>query len=270
MDPAAIDDVAFLTRSEHRAVVLDRLARRDWTRRDLHDATGISQPTLGRILGRFEDRGWVAKDGTENGHVYGLTPLGELLVDEFSTLLATVETVRELRTVADELPFDELDFDLSLLREATVTTATPENPLAHLRRQDELADRADHVRTLCSAFSPRAVRAQRDRILDGVNTGEAVIEAGALETLTDHPELVATMAGLVETGQVTLYRYDGSVPVMLDLFDDTVGIVPLDDDGLPADVLIESDHERIAAWAEGVFDRYRERAERVRPGDLAA
>jgi hypothetical protein len=47
--------------------VLEKLERDDWTRRDLRDETGISQPTLGRILDGFEERGWATEHRTENG-----------------------------------------------------------------------------------------------------------------------------------------------------------------------------------------------------------
>lgn len=268
MDSTSIGDVAFLTRSEHRAVVLGELADGPRTRREIHDTTGISQPTLGRILGGFEERGWAAKNGSEIGREYALTPLGELIIDEFTSLLDTAATVRELRSVVEQLPFDEMDFDRSLLRKTSITSATPDDPLAHMRRQNELAEDAEHVRTLCSAFSPRAVEAQQDRMLNGVNTGEAIIETGALGKLDDHPELAQAMAELVDLGQLILYAYDGTVPLMLDLFDDTVGIVPLDDDGMPAGTFIESDNPRISTWARDLFESYKKQANSLEPAEL--
>lgn len=268
MDSTSLEDVAFLARSEHRAEVLDRLARDDWTRRELNDTTGISQPTLGRILTGFEDRGWAAKNGTENGREYALTPLGELLAEEFSTLLDTAETVRKLRDVVHHLPFEEMDFHLSLLREARITTAGPDDVLAHMRRQDEVADEADHVRTLCSSFSPAAIQAERDRIVNGDHTGESVVRGDALDTLSADDEVATWLDDIIDSGDATIYRYDGEVPVMLGLFDDTAGIVPLDEGGMPIGAFIETEDPEIWAWVRETLDAYREAAEPIEPGDL--
>lgn len=268
MNTASLDDVAFLARSEHRAEVLDRLTSDEWTRRELHDATGISQPTLGRILSGFEDRGWAIQDGSENGREYTLTPLGELLAEEFSTLLETTSTVRKLRDVVPHLPFDEMDFDLSHLREARITTAQPDDVLAHMRRQDEVADRSDHVRTLCSSFSPSAIQAERDRIVNGDHTGESIVTGDALDTLSADDEIAAWLDDIIASGRATIYRYEGEVPVMLGLFDDTAGIVPLDEDGMPCGAFIETDNEAIRVWVKETLDAYRERAEEVTAGDL--
>lgn len=268
MNTASLEDVAFLARSEHRAEVLDRLTRDDWTRRELHDATGISQPTLGRILGGFEERAWAVKNGADDRRAYTLTPFGELLAEEFATVLETTRTVRELREVVPHLPFEAMDFELSLLREARVTTAQPDDVLAHMRRQDEIADRSDHVRTLCSSFSPGAIQAERDRIVNGDNTGEAIVSGDALDTLSDDDEVAAWLDDIIASGGATVYRYDGEVPVMLGLFDETAGIVPLDDEGMPCGAFIETDDEAITAWVADTLDAYRDRAEAVTAGDL--
>lgn len=268
MDSTSIDDVAFLVRSEHRAEILDRLTRRDWTRRELRDATGISQPTLGRILSGFEERGWVADNGRTNGREYTLTPLGEFLADDFMTLLDTTQTIRKLRGAVEHLPFDEMAFDNALLMETTITIAQPDDTLAHMRRQDALAEESDYVRTLCSSFSPAAIEAQRDRILNGDNTGEAIVAGDALDRLTDDDELAELLGDIIASDKTTFYRYDGPMPIMLSEFDEKVGIIPIGDDGMPCGVFIESDHEEIKAWVVDTLDAYQERATELMTGEL--
>lgn len=266
MNPSSLEDLAFLSRSEHRAAVLDRLSRGARTRPELRDHLGISQPTLGRILGGFEERGWVSK----NGRTYSLTPLGALLAREFSTLLETVETIRTLSEVAHHLPFEQMDFDLSLLREATVTTADSEDVLAHMRRHEALVEQSDHVRTLCSSFSPSAVQAQRDRVVNGDHTGEAIIAGEAIDTLTQREDVGSLLGDLIASDKATFYRYDGTVPVMLSLFDETAGIVPLDDEGMPCGTFIESDTEEIRTWVRETINAYKAETTELTPGDLPA
>jgi predicted transcriptional regulator len=264
----ALDDVAFLSRSEHRAEVLEKLERDDWTRRDLRDETGISQPTLFESVEDSSERGWATEHRTENGREYTLTPLGALLSEEFSTLLETIEAIRALRDVADHLPLDDVGFDLSLLTEASITTAQPDDTLAHMRRQDALIERSDHVRTLCSSFAPGAIRTQHDRVLNGDYTGEAIVSGDALDTLTAQDELAELLSDLIASERPTFYRYDGSIPAMLSQFDESVGIVPLDDEGMPCGAFIESDDEEIRAWVTDTLDACRERATEITVDDL--
>lgn len=102
-----LDDIAFLSRSNNRVAVLEALARDDQTRRELREATEVSRPTLGCVLDGFEERGWVANSGSGNGHDYFLTPLGQVVAEEFTETMATVETVQKLRDLAPQIPFDE-------------------------------------------------------------------------------------------------------------------------------------------------------------------
>lgn len=268
MDSTPLEEIAFLTRSEHRVEVFDRLAERGWTRRELHEATEISQPTLGRMISGFEESGWVAANGVGNGHEYELTPLGALIADSFTGLLDTAATVRKLRDVVPHLPFDEFDFDLMLLKEARITTSDPDDVHAPMRRKDEVAANADHVRTLCSSLSPAAIQAEGDRLLNGEHTGEAIVEASAIDTLTADAELTELLRELLASESVSFYQYDGNVDVMLDLFDETAGIVPLDDDGMPVGAFIETDNDEVRRWVTATVDAYREQSDRVTPEDL--
>jgi predicted transcriptional regulator len=118
MTSTPLDDVEFLARSSHRVEVLQTLATGPRPRPVLHDETGIPQPTLGRILGGFEDRNWVERRGQE----YALTELGALIVAEFENLLDTVATVNRVGAVLVDLPTEELDFDVRAFADATVTT----------------------------------------------------------------------------------------------------------------------------------------------------
>lgn len=88
--PDPMDEVEFLARSDHRVTVLRTLSDRPRTRADLHDATGIPQPTLGRILGDFTERNWAERDG----HEYALTEPGMLVAAAFDFQLLAVGTAR--------------------------------------------------------------------------------------------------------------------------------------------------------------------------------
>lgn len=92
---SADHDTAYLARSAHRPGVLDVLTDGPLDRRTLQSATGASSPTMGRVLGDFEDRRW----RTRTGSTYELTPLGAFVAERFGDLRAAMETGRRLRDV---------------------------------------------------------------------------------------------------------------------------------------------------------------------------
>lgn len=257
IDPP-LDDIAFLSRSNHRVDVLTELARDERTRRDLRETTGVSRPTLGRVLDGFQERGWISNEGRE----YALTPLGRLLVEEFSDLMNTVETIQELSELAPRLPLEELDFDLRLLAEARITTPSPTDATAHVRREEELAECAKNIRFFCNSAHPHTVKVYRDRVVEDGQQLEAIIAGEAMDAASDDPEMEASLQDLLASERTTIYRYDGIVPVMVGLLDDTAIIQPLDDAGIPC-ALIETDNRVIRTWVKETIDSHQSEAEKI-------
>lgn len=253
-----IDDIAFLSRSNHRVRVLGELRDEGRTRRELRDLTGISQPTIGRILEGFEERAWIAK----NGGGYELTAFGRLLAEEFETFKDTVWAIQQLRDLAPRLPLDEMDFDLRRLGDATVTTPKPTDATAHVRREGELLERTDRVRFLCNQAQPESVERYRDWAIEGARQFEAIIAGDAIDAAGDHPTMGSHLADLLAADHVTVYRYDGPVSIMLGLLDDVASIVPLDDNGVPC-AFVESEDETVRGWVADTLESYRTRAEPV-------
>ncbi|MWG35736.1 helix-turn-helix transcriptional regulator [Halomarina oriensis] len=264
-DPSPLDDVEFLARSGHRVEVLRTLASGPRTRPEVHRETGVSQPTLGRILGSFEERHWVERRGSE----YTLTPSGTLVWEQFDDLLDTVETAQRLADVVEYLPTDELGFDVRELAEATITTPVPGDGLRHLRRLEEVVYTADVVRNVAPTAPPGARADFENRFEAFMRSDqqvEAIVSTGALRVSAD-AEMMGRLRTALGTNRVDLYRYDGPVPVMLALVDGTAVLAPLDDDGVPT-ATIESDDEAVRAWVASRLDEYRERATRISPDDL--
>lgn len=263
-DPA-IEEFAFLARSHHRVSVLTRLSGEERTRRELHDATGISQPTLGRILGDFERRRWVSNgyDGS-----YTLTPLGSLLADAVADVLDALGTIDALADLAEHLPLDRLGFDLGHLSGATVTTPSSADPLAHMRRFDELAAHASAVRVFSNVLScsPAHGSSDADRAFLA-HVDELVVTHEGLETGLEDPALGAWLRDRIADGDISVYGYEGTADFLFGVFDGTVGIVPIDDAGVPCG-LIESEAEPIHARVTDTFEEYRRTATRLTPGVL--
>jgi predicted transcriptional regulator len=258
-----LDDVAYLAGSSYRVKVLQALADEAQTRPTLHDRTEVPQPTLGRLLGEFEKRGWIRKAGRR----YRITALGALVAADFGALLEAVAAVQSLASVAGSLPLEEMDFDPRLLGDARVTTPRSPDVFAHFRRGEELVRDAAAVRTLVSTFALETLPKQREWILEGGQREEVIMTADAFDQFISHPEAVETTREVLSSGRMTVYRYDGEVPVGLTVADNMAVIVPYDEQNVPV-ALVETTDETVHAWVTARLDEYREAATAVTVADL--
>ncbi|WP_458208116.1 helix-turn-helix transcriptional regulator [Haladaptatus sp. NG-SE-30] len=261
--PTPLDDIAFLARSPHRVAVLDVLAEGPRTRSEIREVTEISQPTLTRILGGFEDRSWVQRQGQE----YSLTPFGSLLAEEFGALHETVETMQQLETIGPHLPLEEMDFDVRLFRNARITVPRPPDVQATIRRGEDLIRDASRVRWLGAYFTLDSLPKQQELVLEQGQTQEIIIASDAFESMLSHSEAVPVVRELLATEGVNVYRYAGEIPFSLVLADDVVGIVPYNDEGVPC-ALVDTEDETIREWVVDTLDDYRNQAEWIGVDDL--
>lgn len=98
------------------------------------DATGVSRPTLGRILDDLERLAWI----TQHGQNCRITPLRAWVHEEFTELLEAMETAHRLRDVMRWFLTDNVNFEvIQWLTDAEVTFATESDPTAPIRRACE-------------------------------------------------------------------------------------------------------------------------------------
>lgn len=266
MTPTPLDDVEFLARSGHRVEVLRTLADGARTRADLHDETGISQPTLGRILGDFEERHWVERRGRE----YALTAPGELVADAFEELLDTVETVQTVGDVLQQLPTELMDIDLRAFSGATVVPPDGGDAFRHIRRAEREFTAADHTLFLSDTVGtrmPERLAEEYAEFLNSDKVAESVISSSTLEQAVPDAESVRMLRQGIESGHVRSYVYDGPIPFVLAVADETVMLFPTDENGIPT-ALVETDDETVRAWAEDLFEQYRAQSTQVTADDL--
>jgi predicted transcriptional regulator len=259
-----LDDVAFLARSSHRLGVLRALADGRRTRRDLHEETGISQPTLGRILGDFEARTWVERDGQE----YALSRGGALVAAEFDAVLDTVGAVHRLGDVLGGVPTDA-GFDPARLVDATVTTPSPGDLFRHIRRAETVVAAADRLRLVANTIAPDSLRLLHERVLASTprngeleTLAESVLTTSALRQVLAIDSLVPVVRDLVASGRAPAYRYDGDVEMTFGLADGVAILAPVDEHGMPL-ALVESTDRVVRDWAEAEFERYRAASTRL-------
>lgn len=262
---APLDDIAFLARSNHRIAVMTELADGERTRRELRDAVDVSRPTLGRVLEGFEERSWVSRDDRR----YALTPIGQVIVEEFGELMDTVETLQEIGELAPHLPLEAIDFDLRRLAEARITTPTATDSTAHVRREEMLAERADEIRFFCNAAHPYMIEVYRDRVVEDGQRLEAVIAGDALDAAGDDPEMRSLLDDLLASERTSVHRYDGAFSAMVGVLGETAVITPIDGSGRPLGI-IETDDEVIRDWVEETIDVHKAQAEEITASTLPA
>jgi predicted transcriptional regulator len=266
---AARETVSHLARSDHRVTVLRALAGGSSTRRDLHEETGISQPTLGRVFGDFEDRGWVERRGQE----HALTPSGELIYDEFRELLEAVATVQRLGDVVAEFPAEELEgLELRALADATVHRPEPGDTLSHIRRMENVWFEADTRRLLGNTLGPASIDERKRQARTDLAAGrqldvETIVSTEMVAVGMADPELRAIVRENWDPERMRSYLYDGPVPMILLVADNVVMLGPTGENGIPT-AAVESTDERVRAWVEGRLDDYRARSTEVSIHDL--
>lgn len=257
-----LDGVAFLARSENRVAVLEELASGPATRGDLRESTGVGRITLGRVLGDFDERGWVVREE----HGYELTIVGELVAEAFEQVVEAMSTAERFKDVIKWVPADEMDFDLRRLSSAELYVPTSSDPFASLRRAQQGLESTDSLQLLTNATAEETLEVMARRTsTDGLPLS-VVLDAETLRIITDDPSAFGHLQTILKSdGEV--YRYEGQAPIIVAVLDEMVHVGVDDEAGVNA-ALIESVDPEVRAWAERMIETYREEATPVELADL--
>jgi predicted transcriptional regulator len=248
---SALEEIEFLALSPNRVRVLSLLAEGRRTRPDLESAVGASQATLSRILGDFEDRSWVRKDGSE----YVATATGRLVADGFTDLLDILETESELRGLVRYLPTHAMDFDLRHLADATITTPTQTRPNAPVKRLLDLVGDAETVRSFSHAFNEQNLSVVKRRVSAGELTFSGVFSKGAIEALAEDADLREPLVSLLSSEGATIRVREEGIPLAVTIADGTVHLLLRDENGI-LQAAVDTDAEAVRSWAVDTFDHY--------------
>lgn len=258
---AALEDIAYLSRSANRVQILDLLGVGPYTRRELGEVTGIARTTIGRITDEFEERGWAER---ATGGDYVATSVGERVIAEFIPLVRAMDAIRRLGDDVAWLPIDEPPIGLDQFDDATV----------------QVSDRNDLVETLdyftgklrgVSEFYALTHLAPPVSFAQALHTDlhagrlsvTCVLTAGCISYLRDHPDRRDRWGDCIDAG-ARVYRYRGDLPCSVFIFDETVLLRYGGDSQLQPDcVFVESDNEAVRSWAHDLIDSRQEDATRI-------
>ncbi|MGA9402632.1 helix-turn-helix transcriptional regulator [Haladaptatus sp.] len=239
---SSLDDIEFLARSEHRFRVLGELSERPCERAELQERTEVTRTTISRTLSDMEGKGWVESEGWQ----YRLTPLGEMMYEEFARALDTADTVRTLNRVIEWVPTEALDIDLRHFHDATVSVASRTDPTLPVRRFTGLKAADGHVQALIYALDPFQLAAHRRATEVSNQRVEVVFSADFYRKLQDNPDIARDVSQVAASDQYDFYLCDEEPPIQLVVAEDTVGLLLTGTDGtFPA--YVESRNEAVAA-----------------------
>jgi len=254
------DDVIDVIRREP---VLSTLRQSDTVLRqsDLTARLDLSKSTAHRAIATLEDLDAIER--VDGG--YALTALGAVLADETSAYLTRIDRVGELAAfldVIEELPFEIDDFEAY-----SVTHATVANPTAPMIRLAELTERSTTVRVVTSSIAPQSFDAGRHLLRQGELTSTMVLDRRAYDSLLGSERYGADLARDLQETPFSLYRHDDPIPFQLGLMDDTLCLGAEDQHRRPT-ALLETSADAAVSTGEALFERYRDRAERITPADV--
>ncbi len=259
---SALEEIEFLARSSNRVTVLQLLADDDWTRKELSDKTDVSQATLGRILGDFQDRSWADRDGS----TYRATATGRLVATGFQDLQTIIQTEHRLRELVPFLPTEDLTFDLRHLADAKLVTPSRIRPDAPLQRLLDLLKEAKEVKAVSHAFNEQALQIVDDRVRADDLRFEAVFSKAAIDGLRSDAELRDQFRCLLAQEQATVKVVE-TVSVAVMLLDETVCFLIRDGDGILR-ASIDTDAAAVRTWAIETIADFQQEARTLTPADI--
>lgn len=256
-----LDEVAFLANSANRVDVLSILDDDAHSRRELVEVTDASRPTVGRVLGEFEQRNWVSRDG----RLYELTPLGRMVMNAFDNVLSVMETEQNLRTAVEWIPTERIDFDLELFTDASVSTPEPGASHQPINRFIELVKGAGSARGFgIATLAPKSAETLFQKACSGMDT-EIIYPSDVLEdNLQSTPDIARNA---INNGTLRPMVHE-DLPCGLYIFDNHVVIGGYNRDTGVLRVVLDTDAPEALEWADALYSRYRREADPFDPESL--
>lgn len=250
------ESLTFLVRSWNRFEVLNALESTTRTRRELRELTGVSRPTLSRILSDLVDRGWV----TRQNDVYRATPIGRVVAGEMESVVANIDAARDLGAALDWFDTEAFGFDLAHLADAEILTPQPQDQTRPMRQLATYIGDTSEMRCVATGVTYEVVDAICEACIAGSLHLCCIMDDDAVAGVSAEPDLASQFVEMIDRGQCTAYRYVGAEELIdFNVLDTVVCFCGISDGGLPQGVVV-SDDDSVRSWATYHFDTLREQS----------
>lgn len=246
------EDIKYLTNSEHRPRILQRLTDGPTERDVLRNELDLSQPTIGRNLNGLEERGWVVR--RENR--IDITEVGMLVVDGYRRFEGEMEIAQNMALVQQWLSIDEWDVELRHFGDADISLPELSYPLGLVDEASELFGKSERIEGVAPGVFPQAAETTLDAVVTRGQTFKATFTADAVEAVNSHPQMQSNFQELLSFEDVEMYCYTGSIPYGLFVLDDKVLIRVPDDHSHSMRGQIVSTNPQLRRWAERFIHKF--------------
>ena len=242
---------------QHRellAVLVEEPLHRD----QIQERLGVSRATSHRFTRWLRDHELAERvDGQ-----FQLTGKGATFADEVLRFERNLRTATAIAPLLDSICDYHQEFVVTPFADATVTTATLEDPYRPVSRFVALLQESSTFRGFNTTHMvPPTLADVYDHLFDGVET-ELVYLPDVVDNLFEtYPDRIRAA---IDDGHLEL-RTREALPYGLAIFDDRVGIAGFDEDTGTMHVFVDSDSAIARAWAERVFEIYRDNSDRIEP-----
>lgn len=252
------DIASFLAGSDTRVALLTYLTEQPAAPAMIADELSLARRSVQRHLANFVERGWAVKTDGE----YRLTTAGTLIADEHTRYLDTLALIEEFDEFYTHFPNAVHAPDPEWLQNAELTVSTQANPQAPMHHYlDSLREfETERIRMLSPVLSRLFHDAHAELAFEGIHT-ELVM---ADEVIARARELnPAEFNVVVSVDILDLYRHPAPIRFGLTIGDTRLLLSVYDDGQLKA--CIESTNAVLLAWADDLFEKFRDRSERIEP-----
>ena len=243
---------------EHRDVLSSLESDGPRSSRELEAALEYSRATVNRRLADLRSEGLVeARDGR-----YELTEFGTVVLNETDAAFRRLGVVDALASSAllerlGELP---LEFDLAWLEEATVVTASLEDPY---RMHDRYLEHWDSTERVTGARSisvvpPNVVEQLKPKLRGETEVDSIWTPRAVTEYFDRYPELKSMWLD-APNAQLRITREP--IPVQFANFDHRLAFIVHDDETGHPCTLVDTDNPEALEWGHDLYAYYRDRSQ---------
>ena len=241
----SVEVAKFLADSPHRVSILRAIRAGDRpSRADLAEHVDASRRTIKRTLDRFDERGWILRDGEG----LTLTVGGGFALDGFESFATHVDVIDEYHTFVSKVNEEVCRIGPAEFEGATVVETAEGSPFAPVEYLlDRCREATDRAHILVSYISrvilEELLSAAGDQGLDLTIVVDENVR-WRIETTDRYRELLEG-----EGKMASLYTVDESMPLSFALVDERAMVSVPNDEDVPA-VLLESANRECVAVIE--------------------
>lgn len=227
-------------------------------KRTLVDSLEFSRSTVDRGVRELEALGFL----TFGNDGYEPTTCGRMAAEGYRQFEHQVRTLLEFQPLLQWIDFDDCDFDLRWLVDATLYTPERGDPYAMINRHVQLVKQATTGRFLLPYVGQHATEAAHESVHQHDGEHELIVAPSVVETFQTNPTYAEMIEKITEVGSVHVFVYDEPFPYSLAIIDDEIVQIVADENEEPR-ALLESNTPEIREWAHQKFEEFKQQSARM-------